>query len=54
MKQIESRVSKQGEGKHDFLVDLGDDDNLDDVCEKIMASLKPVVENVSKHGGEKG
>ena len=52
--QIESRLSKDGENKHDFLVNLGDNDNLEDVCQKIMSNLKPVVENVDKHGGEKG
>ena len=54
MLEIESRLSKQGGNKHDFLVNLGDEENLNDVCEKIMSDLKPVVENVSKHGGEKG
>jgi len=51
--QIESRLSKQGGNKHDFLVHFADDENQNDVFEKIMSNLKPVVKNVGKHGGEK-
>ena len=52
--QLESRPAKNGADKHDFLVNLDDDDSMETVCEKIMSALKPVVENVDKHGGEKG
>ena len=52
--QIESRLSKQGGNKHDFLVHFADDENQNDVFEKIMSNLKPVLKNVGKHGGEKG
>lgn len=52
--QVESRPSKKVDDEHDFLVNLGDDDNLEDVCQKIMSNLKPVVQNLNKHGGETG
>ena len=52
--QLESRPAKNDPDKHDFLVNLDDDDSMETVCEKIMSALKPVVQNVDKHGGEKG
>ena len=54
MLQIESRLSKQGGNKHDFLVHFDDDVNQNDVFEKIVSNLKPVVKNIGKHGGDKG
>ena len=54
MLHIESRPSKEDQQQHDFLINLKDEDNLEDVCQKIMSNLKPVVDNVSKHGGENG
>ena len=52
--RVESRPSKHDAAKQDFLVNLDENDNLGDICEKIMSKLKPVVVNVQKHGGDKG
>ena len=54
MTNMESRPSKSDPSKHDFLVGIDDSLNLESVCDKIMENLKPVVQNVIKHGGEKG
>ena len=51
---MESRLSKHDAAKQDFLVNLDENDNLGDICEKIMSKLKPVVVNVQKHGGDQG
>lgn len=53
MTNMESRPSKSDPSKHDFLVGIDDSLNLESVCDKIMENLKPVVQNVIKHGGEK-
>eukprot|EP00795_Rhopilema_esculentum_P005258 gene5258-405_t len=50
--RVESRPSKHDAAKQDFLVNLDENDNLGDICEKIMSKLKPVVANVQKHGGD--